>query len=241
MAAAGVLLLLSSCVKTDVDLTVRSDDVVDGSIIMAVDRSFSNGNDKTQTALIDALRDRVFPATRSGASQEPYSDGQYVGTRVVINHMTLLDLDRSTGANGLKIVHQGGRFRLSGKVDTSELTSAAATSSPQDAQRLRDSYDVMVRITFPGPVVSTNGSVSGNTVTWRPRLGQQLNLSAVAEDGKGGIPWVWLLAAGAVLAVATAIALGRSRRVRTPVDPNATPTNRRLRFRVRVEVGTTND
>lgn len=215
VAAAGAVLLLSSCVKADVDLTVRSDDVVDGTIVMAVDRSFSTGGATSQATLVDALRDRVLPGTRSGARQEPYTDGQYVGTKVVIDHMTLLDLDRSTGDQGLKIVHQGGRFRLSGHVDTGTLSSAAASASPQDAQRLRDSYDVIVRVTFPGQVLSSNGSVSGHTVTWRPRFGQQIDLAAEADDGRtGGLLWVWLVVAGVVVAAAGGFALLRRSRGR---------------------------
>ncbi|HXM58900.1 MAG TPA: hypothetical protein VOB72_26100 [Candidatus Dormibacteraeota bacterium] len=245
-AAAGAVLLLSSCVKTDVDLTVRPDDVVDGTIVMAVDQSFAAGNDHNQTALLDSLREHVLPSLRSGARQEPYSDGQYVGTRVVLDHMTLADLDRSTGEGGLKIVHQGGRFRLTGRVDTTELTSAASSSNPQDAQRLRDTFDVIIRVTFPGQVVSSNGSVTGRTVTWRPRLGDRLDLAAQAEDAD--FPWVWLVVAGLVLAAATAAALVRSRRRRDradpgdpadPSEPDDSSTNRRVGLRVNVEIHST--
>ena len=248
VVAAGALLVLSGCVKADVDLTVRPDDAVDGTIVMAVDRSFAAGNDHNQTALLAALRDRVLPSVRSGARQEPYSDGQYVGTRVVLDHMTLLDLDRSTGEGGLKIVHQGGRFRLTGRVDTTELTSAAASSSPQDAQRVRDTFDVVIRVTFPGQVVSSNGSVSGHTVTWRPHVGDRLDLAAQAEDAD--FPWAWLVVPGLVLAVATAVAVLRSRRRRDPADPAdpadaaspaGSPSARRLGFRVNVEIQSSRD
>jgi LppM domain len=211
LAAAGALVLLSSCIKADVDLTVRSDDVVDGTIVMAVDRSFAGDDAQTRTALVSGLRGRVLPATRFGARQEDYSDRRYVGTRIVIEHMTLSDLDRSTGDNGLKIVHQGSRIKLSGEVDTTQLTSIAATSSPQDAQRLKDSYEVLIRVTFPGRVISSNGIVTDHTVTWRPRLGQRLDLAAQSEDAD--VPWLgaWLVVAGVVLAAAAAAALFRYR------------------------------
>lgn len=206
LAAAGLVLALSGCVKADVDLTVRADDQVDGTIVMAVDRGFATQDAQGQSPLLDALSRRTFQGTRSGAREEPYADDRYVGTRVVLDGMTLLDFDRSTGDDGLKIVHQGGRVQLSGTVDTKDLASAASASSAVDAQRIADAYEVVVRVTFPGDVVSTNGVRDGRTVTWRPRFGERVQLQAEAEDGGAGFPWP-VLALGVLLLVVAASGL----------------------------------
>jgi hypothetical protein len=227
LAAAGLLVLLSGCVKADVDLTVRPDDQVDGTIVMAVDRGYATQDGQGQSPFLDALSRRTFQGTRSGARQEPYADDRYVGTRVTLEGMTLLDFDRSTGEDGLKIVHQGGRYQLSGTVDTKDLASAAAASSAVDAQRITDAYEVTIRVTFPGRVVSANGVREGRTVTWRPRFGERVRLQAEAEDGGGGFPWPWLVLGALVVAAGAGLAVllrrrGLSGSSRTAAEPRST-------------------
>jgi hypothetical protein len=203
-AASVVLLTLltNACVKADVSLTVRSDDQVDGSIVMAIDRTYIPPGGQAPGALLDQVTERVFHGTATGSRQEPYADPQYVGRRVTIQGMSLLDFNRGTSDGGLKIVHQGSQFRLSGTVDTVDLATGVGASSAANADRIAQTFDVVIRVTFPGRVTQSNGTVSGDTVTWRPRFGQRLALSAVADDSSG--PPGWLLPA-ALLIVAIAL------------------------------------
>jgi hypothetical protein len=211
-AALVVLgLLTGACVKADVSLTVRPDDQIDGSIVMAVDRGFAPPGGQTPDGLLDAVSQRVFHGTATGSRQEPYADAQYVGRRVTIQGMSLLDFDRGTSDGGLKIVHQGGQFRLSGTVDTADLARAAGPSPADPSSRIARTFDVLIRVTFPGPVLEGNGSVSGDTVTWRPRLGERLVLSAVADDNPGAPGW---LLPTVLVAAATALAGAVAWRVR---------------------------
>lgn len=203
IALVVLALATGACVKADVSLTVRPDDQIDGSIVMAVDRGFAPPGGQSPDGLIDAVGQRVFHGTATGSREEPYADAQYVGRRVTIQGMSLLDFDRGTSDGGLKIVHQGGQFRLSGSVDTADLARAAGPTAADPANRIARTFDVVIRVTFPGPVLEGNGSISGDTVTWRPRLGDRLVLSAVADDGSG--PPGWLLPALLVAAV-TALA-----------------------------------
>jgi hypothetical protein len=195
----GLALLTGACVKADVNLTVHTDDRIDGSIVMAIDRSFATPDGEAPEALLDAVGQRVFHGTATGARTEPYADSQYVGRRVVIDGMTLLDFDRGTG-DGLKIVHQGGQFRLSGTVDTTDLGPAHGLPVSESSDRVARTFDVLIRVTFPGAVTRGNGQVAGDTVTWRPRLGERLDLSAVADDHPG--PPGWLLPAVVLAALA---------------------------------------
>jgi hypothetical protein len=216
MVALGVV--ASGCVKADVSLTVHSDDQIDGSIVMAVDRSFVPPGGQAPDALLGQVTHRVFHGTATGSREEPYADSEYVGRRVTIEGMSLLDFNRGTSDDGLKIVHQGGQFRLSGTVDTANMASVPGPTSIGGSELIERTFDVVIRIAFPGPVTQANGQVSGDTVTWRPRLGQRLVLSAVADDGPG--PPGWLLPA--VLVVA-ALALGGvaawcARVYRSPAD-----------------------
>jgi len=219
---AALALLCTACVKGDVDLTVRADDHVDGTIVVAVDRSFLPADPAAASALVDQVRSRAYAGTPSGATREPYADARYVGSRVTIRDMSLLDFDRGTTGGGLKIVHEGGRFKLTGTVDTAGLAPAPGTLPTADQRRAAASFAVAVRVTFPGRVVSTNGSADGDTVTWRPRLGERLELTAEAEDGTGP-GWTTLVVAILVLVAAAALALA--------VHPRPRAMLRRLRPR----------
>jgi hypothetical protein len=211
VALAVLAVLTSGCVKADVSLTVRSDDQVDGTIVMAVDRTYAPPGGQAPDALLDQVTQRVFHGTATGSLQEPYADSQYVGRRVTIQGMSLLDFNRGTSDGGLKIVHQGSQFRLSGTVDTIDLAAAGGASSAASADRIAQTFDVVIQVTFPGPVKQSNGTVSGDTVTWRPRFGQRLALSAVADDGSG--PPGWLIPA-VLLVVAVALVGAAAWRVR---------------------------
>jgi hypothetical protein len=210
--------LTSGCVKADVSLTVHADDQIDGSIVMAIDRTYVPPGGQAPDALLDQVTRRVFHGTATGSLQEPYADSQYVGRRVTIQGMSLLDFNRGTSDGGLKIVHQGSQFRLSGTVDTVDLAAGAGASSAASADRIARTFDVVIQVTFPGPVTQSNGAVSGDGVTWRPRFGQRLALSAVADDSSG--PPGWLLPA-VLLAVAMAlggVAAWRVRQGRSGAD-----------------------
>lgn len=202
VALAALALLTSGCVRADVSLTVHADDQVDGNIVMAVDRHFAPPGGQAPDALLDQVSQRVFHGTATGSQREPYADPEYVGRRVTIQGMSLLDFNRGTSDDGLKIVHQGSQFRLSGVVDTANLAPAPNQPSTASSDLVARTFDVMIRVTFPGPVVQGNGQVSGDTVTWRPRIGQRLVLSAVADDGPA--PPGWLLPA-VLLAAVTAL------------------------------------
>ncbi len=218
IALVGLALLSSGCVKAEVSLTVRSDDQIDGSIVMAIDRGFVPPAGQAPDALLDQVSQRVFHGTAIGSREEPYADSEYVGRRVVIEGMSLLDFDRGTGDSGLKIVHQDGQFRLSGTVDTAALAPAPGLPPTESSARIAQTFDVMIRVTFPGPVTQGNGHVSGDTVTWRPRLGQRLVLAAVADDSPG--PPGWLLPAVLLAAamVAGGVVAWRSRVSRSTID-----------------------
>jgi hypothetical protein len=213
VALVGLALLTSACVKADVSLSVRSDDQIDGSIVMAIDRGFVPPAGQAPDALLDEVSRRVFHGTLTGARAEPYADSEYVGRRVVIEGMSLLDFDRGTDDGGLKIVHQGGQFRLSGTVDTVALSPQPGSPTTESSDRIARTFDVMIQVTFPGLVVQSNGKVSGDTVTWRPRLGQRAVLAAVADDSPAPPGWILpviLLAAAAAAGGAIAWRRGAS-------------------------------
>ena len=207
--------LLCGCLTARADLTIRADDTVDGSVVLAVDREQARHAGGAR-ALVEALTRGGSPFdTRPSAGsveRRPYRSGGLVGVEYVLSGVPLADVSgvRSTD---LSIVRDRNRYLVTGAVD---LTADRLGVEPS---RLRGA-DVRLSVTFPVAVVRANGTVDGHTVTWEPPLGAVTRVSAVGEAADQGhrtpvvavllVLLVTLMAAFAVLLVL----LRRARRAR---------------------------
>src|SRR5262249_880482 len=211
VTATCLVFLLVGCTKVDMNVMVRGDDHVDGSIILGIDRQVIGVNGVSEQEFVEQLRSRTFQGTPRGESVEKYRDDQYVGTKLVLKEVRLADFNQSTGNGGRKIVTDGDGLKVWGTIDT-RPTVAGAT----DSRRFADAFNVHIGVTFPGRVLRTNGELDGRTVSWRPRYGERLDLAAEAEDG--GAPWLNTVVLGGVpglavlLAVAASVAVALKRR-----------------------------
>ena len=77
---AGLTLLLAGCLKLDLALTLSPDDTVDGEMVFAVNKELL---ELTGQSVDDLLGDAAVPDDVPGATQEPYEDDRFVGTRVL--------------------------------------------------------------------------------------------------------------------------------------------------------------
>jgi hypothetical protein len=189
-------LTLSGCFKLDMDLELESDDTVDGSIVLAVDRD--------QAELFggeDALREAIQGQENSLLSEQPetgsietrdYEDDDWIGTETIFTDVAL---DEFNGAETgeLSITREGDEFVVAGTLDLSgelgtDPTSGAALSGAE----------AEISVTFPGEVISSNGEEDGNTVTWEPVLGESLELQA-RGSAEAGLPWSLIVAVVALI------------------------------------------
>jgi hypothetical protein len=182
--ALGLLLTLTGCVKLDMDLTVRSNDTVDGTVIIAVDKALLTAAGLGQTQLRDQLEKQgPFPASerpkKGKFSQRPYDKDGKVGEAYIFSGVPLAEFGRGSNSS-LKITHKGDRYFVTGVLD---LTSNSAADPEQQAlaKQAATSADLRIRLTFPGEVLKSNGDISGRSVTWHPKLGQQTALTAEAR------------------------------------------------------------
>jgi hypothetical protein len=192
---------LSGCFKLDMSLELSSDDTVDGSIILAVDRAQADlfgGEDALREAL--AGEGDVFgedPTTGSVETRE-YEDDDWIGNEYLFSDVAL---DEFSGAEtgDLSITRDGDTFVVEGELDLSQ----GADADPA-AGALLESAETEISITFPGAVESSNGVEDGNTVTWEPRPGEATEISAVGS-AEAGIPWTLI---AAVIALLTLVVVG---------------------------------
>lgn len=213
-ATAG---LLSGCIKLDVDLTVRPDDKVDGTLVVAVSKqvaAFLPGGAANLEQLVPGGDLQVNGA--EDVQSAPYEDDDFTGRRITFIGAPLEEASAGTGRPGeLTIKHEGSRYLLNGTLD---LTVGDLSTLPPEVsqnintEELFSTAVVRVHVTFPGKVEEANGEISGCSVTWQPKFGSETELRAIARDGgncRDGLRWwAWplfglglLVLIGAVIAI----------------------------------------
>jgi len=204
----GVLtVLLSACVKLDMNLTVHSNDTVSGSVIAGVSKQVLpalGGEQAVRDQVQQLLSENELPA---GVEITNYSDNTYSGIKATFDDLALDEVNTrlASRTQGPLIKHENGQFI----VDTT-LPLTGDAFGLGDLGVAAGTGDIRIVVTFPGRVLSHNGQLDGTTVTWRGTLGQDLVMQAVSEDSGaeavsgnngGGMVALWiglaaLLAAG---------------------------------------------
>jgi hypothetical protein len=211
---AALVVLLSGCIKLEMDLEVAADDTVSGTAVLGFSRQLMELGGGSLDDLFGAQD--VVPSDVEGVTIEPYEDDDFVGQEVTFDAVPLARINEQADEGSLTIVRDGDRFRVSGELD---LATGDVPGGPEDLpfdpETLFQDAVIRISLTFPGEVERANGEIDGNTVTWTPSVGDRLVFEAVASaiPSGGGLPIVWIvLAVLAVAAVAGAVILANRRR-----------------------------
>ncbi len=209
LLAVGVLtVLMTGCLKLDMDLQVSPDNTVSGSVIFAVDKQLL---ELTGGSFEDAVAGESPLPAGIDVKTEDYEDDNFVGQKYEFDGVPLEAFNTPDDPEALNIVREGDTFEVSGVLD---MSNGDTTGLGDVTQEVANSAEIRVSITFPGPVESGSGEIDGNTVTWTPTLGERTELTAVAsaiESGGGGTLWL-ILGGVAILVVLVVVAVGVSRR-----------------------------
>jgi len=193
----ALAVLLSACIKLDMDIAVNSDDTVSGTIITGVSKDLLpmlGGEQAVRDQIQEGLAQGEIP---EGVDIADYSDDQFVGVQATFEDLPLEDFNSGPGetTSDALIKHENGKFivdttlPLSGEeFGAGELGSAAGTG------------EIQVAVRFPGKVLSHNGQLDGTTVTWTGTLGEDLVMKAESEEtgaeavggGGGGNTALWI-------------------------------------------------
>ncbi len=213
---AALALLLTGCLKLDMDLRIQTDDTVDGEIVLAVNKDILELTGGTVDDLLGS--DTPFPEDIAGVTTEDYDDGEWSGKQFNFDGVPISEFSDSTDAESLQIVRSGDTFEVSGVLDLSQGLSGATGAT--GAAEFLESAELRVAITFPGEVIEANGEVDGNTVTWVPEFGQRLEIQATGSaiaSGGGGSTMMWILiGVGVVVLIGIVVAVLMSRKKGAP-------------------------
>jgi hypothetical protein len=202
VAAVGALaLLLTGCIKLNIDLQLNSDNTVSGSMIFAFDKQLLELTGQSADDVLGSAA--AVPTDQPGVSSKPYDDGKFVGQEITFDSVPLTEFS-SGDTESLNIVREGDTFKVSGTLDLSGGTDTGGLGTDQATQDLLAGAEIQVSITFPGPVQDANGQIDGNMVTWNPKVGESLQIQATGsaiESSSGGSTTTILLIVGGIVVV----------------------------------------
>jgi hypothetical protein len=185
---AMLVLLLSSCIKLDMAITVSPNNTVSGTMIFAIDKQILQLTGQTA----DQILQGSVPSNSPNIKAEPYSDATFVGKKYTFDSVPLSQLNAGQSTDSLHITRSGETFTVTGVMDLSNPNgSGSDAASQQIVQQAMKTAQLKIAITFPGKVASSNGQVDGNTVTWEPKVGETTTFHATASAvASGGLPIV---------------------------------------------------
>lgn len=221
IAVASVAVLsLTGCIKLDMNLDVQADNTVDGTMVFAVSKQLS----ELPGFNADDLGGPLESPAAGKVTSKPYDDGTWVGTEMQFTDVPLAEFGNAEGGDDLTITRVGDQFKVSGSLDMSGDDTATPTEG-FDPAALGGSAEIRIRLTFPGEVVSANGTVDGNSVTWTPKFGETLDIAAVANAEPSGSSTTWLLVGGLLVGLLVVggflVATMRRRESAAPVPPGS--------------------
>jgi hypothetical protein len=212
VALGAIVLLMTGCIKLDMDLKISSDNKVSGTVIFAFNKQLLSLTGQSPTQVIEGSGESIPGSGAPGTSVSPYEDDQFSGEKVTYEDVDLGLINQGSTADSLKIERVGDEFHISGTLDFGN-TDAQGNPLGDAAQQTLSSAQLSVKLTFPGAVTASNGQVEGNSVTWTPKIGEKMPLTAVASAiGTGSSFPTWALAAIGVVLLVVVVAIMMIRR-----------------------------
>ncbi|WP_203567528.1 LppM family (lipo)protein [Aestuariimicrobium ganziense] len=189
LLAVPLLFLFTSCMRMQANFDIKSAERVEVTMDVGLQKALAeqSGETMTKEELCEESSTGSKPTDGlNDAKTEPYDDGTYIGCKV-------------TGwAPAGTLSSSGSTINLTDGVWTFQMSGDGSTGGTEASQAAAMLSDFKVSVTFPGKVLTHNGTstVDGKTATWTSAkdLFTAEGLKATAEDGSGGIPiWVWAI------------------------------------------------
>lgn len=221
IALCALAMLMTGCIKVDLNMKLQGDNTVGGTMVFAVSRDLLALTGSSADDLLGQITASAGPLPSGVQFQEsPYADDKFEGKTYTFHDVPIDAFSQGTTAGEtISIKRVGDTFQVDGEID---LTPAATGPLQPGAAQLAKDMELRIAITFPGAVSQrSGGTITGNTVTWTPAFGEKTEIqatgSAIGSGGNGPTMWI-LLGLAILLVVVVALVLVRSRRSRVPPE-----------------------
>lgn len=186
VAALSVVMLTTGCVKLNVDLTVNSDDTVSGTMVFALAKSLAQLGEETDASTNGPETQGLLKESEN-VVVEKFDDGEYIGSTYKFENLPLEEFTpKIDDANDFGLTRDGDNIVVSGVLDTSS-NSQDLENNPFGEAFLAgfvNSSEIRISITLPGEIKETNGTVQGQTITWKGSFGERLEINAISYAPK---------------------------------------------------------
>lgn len=184
---------LTGCFRYRAEGTIDAKGLVSGSIVIGYDREFvkRQPGQGVYEELTRFMKANAASVSRGTASVQPMDEGQFRGFRTTFSEVAMADFVQlmrheqvgpgETGGVDYRLSRQGDAFVFDARV----LAKSGQIPLPPEAF---ERAELVVSLTFPGPVVSSNGTVSDRTVTWRPTITDLPRLTATGKLAEPAAP-----------------------------------------------------
>ena len=192
-AIAALALLLTGCIKLNMNLGINDDNTISGTVQFGVQKELLELSGQNADDLLGG--DSPFPSNAPGVTVKPFDDGEFAGQQFTFENVPLEEFNTGgfAGASGpsgvtgsgdaLNIQRQGDTFVVSGVLDLSSgLSGATGPFGGSGGADLFKNADIKIAFTFPGEVIrAPGGTIEGNTVTYAPTFGERLEINATGS------------------------------------------------------------
>jgi hypothetical protein len=222
IAMCTLAMLVTGCIKVDLNMQLRGDNTVNGTMVFAVSRDLLALTGSSADDLLGQITASAGPLP-SGVrfEQSDYADDRFEGKTYTFQDVPIDAFSQGTTAGEtISIQRVGDTFQVTGEI---ELTPASTGPLQPSAAQLAKDMELRIAITFPGPVSQqSGGTISGKTVTWTPAFGEKTEIratgSAIGSGGRGALLWI-LLGLAILLVLVVVLILVRSRGNRVAPEP----------------------
>jgi hypothetical protein len=201
VVAAVAVLSLTGCIKYDVDAKINKDTTLDGKLVVglssAVLSALPTEGKLSGKAKFQKDLKADFKKLPKGVTGKLYDKGGFLGAEYAFKSLpaaAILDLGDSTTSaldepsststkskDSLVIKKVGDKITFRGVVDLGAGTASLTGTTEPGLGDVFSSAEVRFRFTFPGKVTKSNGKISGKTVTWTPKFGRSVTMTAEAK------------------------------------------------------------
>jgi hypothetical protein len=214
IATCVLAMLMTGCIKVDLNMQLRGDNTVNGTMVFAVSRDLLALTGSSADDLLGQITASAGPLPAGVRFQQSdYADDRFEGKTYTFQGVPIDAFSQGTTAGEtIAIRRVGDTFQVNGEID---LTPAATGPLQPGPAQLAKDMELRIAITFPGPVSQqSGGTISGTTVTWAPVFGEKTPIratgSAIGSGGHGALLWI-LVGLAILLVVVVVVVLIRSR------------------------------
>jgi hypothetical protein len=204
----------------DLALEINSDKTVSGTLIYAISDTLSELGTTSEES--DPTTD-LFYTSAKGVTISEYKQDGYTGTKIILDRVPIEAFNKEGGeTGGFQIIREENRITLKGELDLSSADISQMDDSDWGAALAKSLFataDLDISVKFPVKVLSTTGTISedGRTVSWRPQLGEKVDLTTTVELPTQNFILVGVIVAILALGAVAFFVITKARRKKTLV------------------------